>query len=80
MSGVEGCSRALGGPHAEKVGPYCVRKSKKSKAAPQTKMVGLVTLVIAFVGFAGGVESQQPKKVSRIGYLSSGDAGVSPRV
>jgi putative ABC transport system substrate-binding protein len=37
--------------------------------------VGLVTLVLVLVGFAGGVESQQPKKVPRIGYLSSVDAG-----
>jgi putative ABC transport system substrate-binding protein len=32
--------------------------------------VRLLTLFIAFVGLAGGVESQQPKKVPRIGYLS----------
>jgi putative ABC transport system substrate-binding protein len=32
--------------------------------------VELVALVIAFVGLADGVESQQPKKVHRIGYFS----------
>ena len=48
--------------------------SDNPKSAIQNpKWVGLVTLVIAFVGFAGGVESQQPKKVPRIGYLSSND-------
>ena len=45
------------------------------KAAPQTKMGGgLLAFVFAFVGLAGGVESQQPKKVPRIGYLSPVDA------
>ena len=34
------------------------------------RRVRLLTLFIAFVGLAGGVESQQPKKVPRIGYLS----------
>jgi len=36
------------------------------------KLVGLFALVIAFVGLAGMVEAQ-PKKVPRIGYLSSGN-------
>jgi hypothetical protein len=36
------------------------------------KWVGLFALVIAFVGLAGVVEAQ-PKKVPRIGYLSSSD-------
>src|SRR5512141_2560342 len=43
----------------------------KSKIANQ-KWVELA-LVLVLVGFASGVESQQPKKVPRIGYLSSGD-------
>jgi putative tryptophan/tyrosine transport system substrate-binding protein len=37
------------------------------------KWPGLITLVIAFVGLAGGVESQQPKKVPLIGYITSSD-------
>ena len=36
--------------------------------------MGLVTLVIAFVICGVAAEAQQPKKVPRIGYLSSGDA------
>jgi ABC-type uncharacterized transport system substrate-binding protein len=36
-------------------------------------LVGLLALVIAFVGLAGGVKAQQPTKVPRIGYLSSGN-------
>jgi putative ABC transport system substrate-binding protein len=39
--------------------------------------VGLATLVIAFVGLAGGVESQQAKKVPRIGVLSSNPSFAS---
>ncbi len=35
--------------------------------------MGLLAFVIAFVGLAGGVESQQAKKVPRIGYLSATD-------
>ena len=50
------------------------RKSKSGPADKNQKLVGLVALVIAFVGLAGGVEAQQPTKVARIGYLSTGDA------
>jgi putative tryptophan/tyrosine transport system substrate-binding protein len=46
--------------------------NRKSKIQ-NLKSVGLVTLVIAFVGLAGVVEAQQPKKVPRIGYLSNSD-------
>ena len=35
--------------------------------------MGFLALVITFVGLAGVVEAQQPKKVPRIGYLSSSD-------
>ena len=45
--------------------------NRKSKIKNR-KWVGLLALVIAFVGLAGGVESQ-PNKVPRIGYLSNGD-------
>ena len=38
------------------------------------KWLGLVTLVIAFVICGVAAEAQQPKKVPRIGYVSSGDA------
>jgi putative ABC transport system substrate-binding protein len=37
-------------------------------------LVGLVALAVNFVGLAGGVEAQPPKKVARIGYLSPSDA------
>jgi putative ABC transport system substrate-binding protein len=47
--------------------------NRRSKIA-NLKSVGVVTLVIAFVGLAGGVEAQQPKKVARIGYLAPLDA------
>jgi putative ABC transport system substrate-binding protein len=55
--------------------------NRKSKTCPESyrrsdnlKSVGFFALVIVFVGLAGGVESQQPAKVPRIGYLQ----GVSP--
>ena len=48
--------------------------SKIQKRPRRPKWLGLVTLVIAFVGLAGGVQSQQPKKLPTIGYLSSRDA------
>ncbi len=44
----------------------------KSKIA-NPKWVGLVAIVLVLAGFVGGVESQQPKKVPRIGYLSTTD-------
>jgi putative tryptophan/tyrosine transport system substrate-binding protein len=46
--------------------------NRKSKIQ-NLKSVGLVTLVIAFVGLAGVVEAQQPKKVPLLGYLSPFD-------
>ena len=50
-------------------------KSKIQKRPRGRKwVVGFLALVIAFVGVAGGVEAQQPKKVPRIGYLSVDDA------
>jgi putative tryptophan/tyrosine transport system substrate-binding protein len=50
------------------------RSDNRKSKIKNLKSAGFVTLVIAFVGMAGGVEAQQPKKVSRIGYLSSFDA------
>jgi len=38
------------------------------------KWAGLFTLVVAFIGLVGGVESQQPKKIPLLGYLSGSDA------
>src|ERR1700741_3226906 len=58
------------------------RKSKIKKRPRRPKWVGLFAIVTTFVALAGGVESQQPTKVSRIGYLSSRDpagAGESTR-
>jgi putative ABC transport system substrate-binding protein len=56
------------------------RKSKTCtelrRSIKNPKWVRLVTLVITFVGLAGGVESQQPKKVPRVGYLSPVDAAT----
>ena len=53
--------------------------SDNRTAAPRTKFENLkwarlLALVIAIVGLAGGVESQQAKKIPRIGYLSVDDA------
>ena len=45
-------------------------KSTIQKRRRRSKWVELVSIVIAFVGLADGVESQQPKKVYRIGYFS----------
>ena len=48
-------------------------ENRKSKIG-NPKWVGLVALLLVLVTFVGGVESQQPKKVARIGYLSQLDA------
>jgi len=45
-------------------------RQSKFQRPRRPKWVELVALVIAFVGLADGVESQQPKKVFRIGYFS----------
>ena len=37
------------------------------------KLVGLITLVIAFALCGARAEAQQPKKIPRIGYLSNSD-------
>jgi putative ABC transport system substrate-binding protein len=55
--------------------------SGNRKAAPQTKIGNpkwkeFLALVLAFVGIAGGVEAQQPKKLPRIGYLAAPDAAT----
>ena len=57
--------------------------SDNPKAAPAdqqrlrglTLVLGLLTLVLAFAGWAG-VAGAQPKKVPRIGYLVGGDAAT----
>ena len=46
-----------------------VSGSYSEKRPRRLKWAGFPALVIAFVGLADGVESQQPKKVPRIGYL-----------
>jgi len=48
-------------------------KSKIQKRPDRPKLVGLLALVTAFIGLAGGVESQPAKKVPRIGIMSSGN-------
>jgi ABC-type uncharacterized transport system substrate-binding protein len=40
------------------------------------KWTGFLAVVIAFAGMAGGVEAQQPKKVTQIGYLTGADAAT----
>jgi putative ABC transport system substrate-binding protein len=47
------------------------RSDNRKSKIKNLKSAGFVTLVIAFVGMAGGVEAQQPKKIPLIGYLSS---------
>jgi hypothetical protein len=54
--------------------------NRKSKTCPEPcrrianrKLVGIVTLVITFAMCGAVAEAQQPKKVPRIGYLSSRD-------
>jgi putative tryptophan/tyrosine transport system substrate-binding protein len=50
------------------VGPY---KCAIIKKRPRRRiLVGLLALVIGFAGLVGGVESQQPKKIQRIGFLT----------
>ena len=53
------------------------RKSKTctelSRSIRNPKWVGLIAIVIAFVGLAGVAEAQQPKKLPTIGYLSTRD-------
>jgi hypothetical protein len=59
----------------------------KSKTCPELgrriqnrKLVGVVALVLTFAVYAAVGEAQQPKKVPRIGYLSTRDpAGESTR-
>jgi len=54
------------------------RKSKTctelSRSIQNPKWVGLIAIVIAFVGLAGVAEAQQPKKVPLLGYLSARDS------
>ena len=45
------------------------------------RIATLVAIILALVGYGAIATAQQPKKVPRIGYLSSGDASyVSPPV
>jgi len=50
--------------------PWFRSDNPKSKIN-NPKWLGVVTLVVAFVIWGGVVEAQQPKTVSRIGYLSN---------
>jgi hypothetical protein len=49
------------------------RKSKSGPADQNRKLVGIVALVVTFAICGARAEAQQPKKVSRIGYLSNTD-------
>jgi putative ABC transport system substrate-binding protein len=53
------------------------RKSKSGPADQNLNWLGIVRLVIAFVGLAGGVDAQQTGKVLRIGYLDPSTASGS---
>jgi putative tryptophan/tyrosine transport system substrate-binding protein len=55
--------------------PSFLFDNRKSKIQ-NLKLVGLVTLVIAFALCGVVAQAQQPKKVPRIGYLASGDAAT----
>ena len=58
-------------------------QSDNPKAAPRTKIqnqklaMGFLALVLVFVGFVGGVKSQQPTKVPRVGFLGGGAASAN---
>src|SRR5262245_105076 len=56
--------------------------SDNPKSAIQNrKLVGFLAFVIIFVGLAGGAESQQPKKIPRIGFLgASSPSAISARL
>jgi len=58
----------------------CPSDNQKSKTCPESyrrienlKWVGLFAIVVAFTVCGAAAQAQQPKKVSRIGYLSSFD-------
>jgi ABC-type uncharacterized transport system substrate-binding protein len=57
------------------------RKSKTCaephRRIPNRKLVGLFAVVVALTMCGARTEAQQPKKVPRIGYLSSGDAAFA---
>ena len=48
--------------------------NRKSKIQNLKCVVGLFSLIIAFVGLAGAVEAQQAGKIFRIGFLDSSNA------
>ena len=54
--------------------------NRKSKTCPELgqnpKWLRLLAFVIAFVMCGAMAQAQQPKKVSRLGYLSSADAAT----
>jgi hypothetical protein len=54
--------------------------SEQRRRIPNRKLVGIAVLVVAFAMCGAVAQAQQPKKVHRIGYLSSFDpATESPR-
>jgi putative tryptophan/tyrosine transport system substrate-binding protein len=50
------------------------RSANRKSQIENLNWAGFVALVIVFVGLAGRAESQQPKKIPRIGYLVGGDS------
>ena len=65
---------------------YLAIKGAGQPATNRSKQAGVAikTIVVFLVGFALGLvhvsEAQQPKKVPRIGYISSGDPSTEPRL
>ena len=52
----------------------------RKSAIQNRKLVGFSIIAFVLVVAGAAAEAQQPKKVSRIGYLSSGTQLVSPLV
>ena len=54
--------------------PKAALQAAIQEAPRRPKRLKFLALVIASVGLTASIDAQQPKKVPRIGYLSSGDA------
>ena len=53
--------------------PKAALQTEIQKRPRRPKRLRFLALVITSIGLAAWVEAQQPKKVARIGYLSSGN-------
>ena len=58
-------------------GQPAINRSKQAAMAIKTAVVFLIGLAFGFLYIS---EAQQPKKVPRIGYVSSGDPSTEPRL